>query len=445
MFGLLSRNPPGCKNSDTFRKHYCGTCKTIGRGYGQRYRTLLNHDVVLLAELFATIYPERKNELRITPFNCFKLPSSTEVPAYLKYVAAANLLLAQYKIDDNVVDSKLPQAWLVIKRLLRPGCNRARRDLIARGFPTDTLDEYVKAQFVREAACAPPVGQEFTHIVEYYSHYVAKATGLVYEQIDPTDMGPTLKSIGEEFGRVVYLSDAIEDCERDRRAATFNILLLRPSDELHRNRETVVAYIHKCIGRIKTLLALLPIPIHEAQQFHSRILLSTCSRIGSTETSVLAHRRTSSSEALQVRLLRARIIAQTWSQRLHRNLAVQRISWPIAFTFLAVVALLLPQMTFGLSAQPAQEAECCGSICKCCTCNCCEGCCGKHEAESCDCNPENVGNDWQRTMPWQTQVGCPLLCCCLALLPAGGAAGGAAAGGIVRIIRVVVPKPSGCC
>jgi uncharacterized protein DUF5685 len=60
MYGLMRARHCGqsIEQSERHRFHYCGTCKTMGRLYGQRSRILLNHDAVFLAELLTLLSEE---------------------------------------------------------------------------------------------------------------------------------------------------------------------------------------------------------------------------------------------------------------------------------------------------------------------------------------------------------------------------------------------------
>ena len=52
MYGLMRSNvcPRHAQEAHHRRLHYCGTCKTMGRLYGQSSRVLLNNDAVFNTE-----------------------------------------------------------------------------------------------------------------------------------------------------------------------------------------------------------------------------------------------------------------------------------------------------------------------------------------------------------------------------------------------------------
>src|SRR5947209_16826565 len=103
MFGLMRfRGEPGAVDVQKrqWRMHYCGTCKTIGRNYGQKARLLLNHDTVFLAELLTVLTSEKVEQWSpaYQSWNCLSLPKDDEAPAVLRYVSAVTMLLSDYKI-----------------------------------------------------------------------------------------------------------------------------------------------------------------------------------------------------------------------------------------------------------------------------------------------------------------------------------------------------------
>src|ERR1700736_6544133 len=106
MFGLMRYRGDACAVDSQRRRwqlHYCGTCKIIGRQYGQRTRLLLNHDAVFLAELLTALAAQDSEEWggAFPSPNCLRLPSEPEMPLVLRYAAAATVLLTEYNVADH--------------------------------------------------------------------------------------------------------------------------------------------------------------------------------------------------------------------------------------------------------------------------------------------------------------------------------------------------------
>ena len=108
MFGLM-RYRCGAPSEDhrNWRMHYCGTCKTIGSRFGQKARLLLNHDVTFLAELLDSMNGTDAEAWgpAYLSWNCLRLPDDAAMPVVLRYGAAVNILLGEYKVRDHEEDS----------------------------------------------------------------------------------------------------------------------------------------------------------------------------------------------------------------------------------------------------------------------------------------------------------------------------------------------------
>ena len=87
MFGLMRSRACGLGPEERRRRlHYCGTCKTMGRLYGQRSRTLLNFDAVFAAELLTALAGTDGLDAwdgAYQSVNCFRLPADrATMPAW---------------------------------------------------------------------------------------------------------------------------------------------------------------------------------------------------------------------------------------------------------------------------------------------------------------------------------------------------------------------------
>jgi hypothetical protein len=108
MFGLMRARKCGISADEKhFRRlNYCGTCKTIGAEYSAKSRVLLNHDTVFLAEILSSLSGTDVDgwQRSFQSYNCLSLPKGS-IPASLQWAAAANVILAEFKIDDHIADS----------------------------------------------------------------------------------------------------------------------------------------------------------------------------------------------------------------------------------------------------------------------------------------------------------------------------------------------------
>src|SRR5215471_716748 len=156
MYGLMRALRCGQSEdqSEWRRFHYCGTCKTMGRLYGQRSRLLLNHDTVFLAELLTLLSDESppwKADKAYLSYNCLSLPrSEDDMPRALQLAAAANIMLTEFKVADRIKDGGLVR-WRLVQRFFSGGFRRASALLRRSGFPVYELRRLQDRQDEREA------------------------------------------------------------------------------------------------------------------------------------------------------------------------------------------------------------------------------------------------------------------------------------------------------
>jgi hypothetical protein len=227
MFGLMHFRGANdaVEERRRWRMHYCGTCKTIGRQYGQRSRMLLNHDVGFLAELLTALSADDVETWgsAYRSWNCVNMPADGEIPPVLRYAAAVNVLLSDYKLADHEVDSR-KRRWVWARRIFSRGFRNARHELAALGFPLAESDQILGRQVALEAASAD---------LDAVAEPTAQVTALVFRHgavvAGIPDRADELAAIGYRFGHLTYLLDAWEDFEKDRRTGAFNPLVSRES------------------------------------------------------------------------------------------------------------------------------------------------------------------------------------------------------------------------
>jgi hypothetical protein len=271
MFGLMHfrGTNEAVDERRRWRMHYCGTCKTIGRQYGQSSRMLLNHDVAFLAELLTALSAQdiEKWDSDYRSWNCMTMPAEAAIPKVLQYSAAVNVLLSDYKIADHEVDSRR-RRWVWLRQLFSNSFRKARHELTSLGFPLEESDRILAQQGALEATSKD---------LDTVAEPTAQVTALVFRHgaivAEIPERADDLAAIGHRFGRLIYLLDAWEDFEKDQKTGAFNPLTSRewatqqirkeaaeielPSDLKHRlqaniaNRlATKFPIIHSCSTRM---------------------------------------------------------------------------------------------------------------------------------------------------------------------------------------------------
>jgi hypothetical protein len=213
MFGFMRHHSSADRE---WRRHYCGTCKTLGTLYGQPARMLLNHDATFLAELLnaGNGLPESYDS-----WNCTRMPKRDQIPVVMRYAAAINVLLSDYKVRDHEVDAPSVR-WRWARRLFSPSFRKAQRDLAGLGFPLQQTDAILERQ--------PEIEAQYPADIDALAGPTAKITAIVFAHgarlAGRQEQAEVMSRLGDHFGRLIYLIDAWQDRERDARTGQFNAL-----------------------------------------------------------------------------------------------------------------------------------------------------------------------------------------------------------------------------
>jgi hypothetical protein len=392
MFGLMQFRRGSNQEERRWRMHYCGTCKTIGSRYGQRARLFLNHDAAFLAELLDVLnsvdceqWPESYRS-----WNCMRLPHTQETPVLLRYTAAVNVLLGEYKVRDHEADSR-KRRWTWIRRCFSNAFRKAHNDLAALGFPVEECDRILERQTELEANAGDVAGPT-AQVTSLVFRHGARLAGL-------ESKAGLLAEIGYRFGRLIYLIDAWQDYHRDEQTGSFNALRCHGA-----GREWGARKIREDGGAIAAALESLDAPL----EFRLRLRANIDAALGSP-LHILHACAKGVRPTLRMRWREAIERAREWQAPL------------AAFAFVVAMALFFPRharlarsarecLSLGLNlmalgtmvpvpgsgGQPrgsvkyrppcCENCTCCPSWCRKCEC-CCEGCeCAECCGEGCgDC------------------------------------------------------------
>jgi hypothetical protein len=294
LFGLMKSKSCSGSPEERLRRrlHYCGTCKTMGRLYGQKTRLFLNNDAVFLAELLSDLAGAGTSVEDWGPayrsYNCLSLPpGEQDMPLPLKYAATAAVVMADFKIADRITDSgRIP--WAFARRVFSKAFSHATRALARWQFPLDELRKCSRIQDERELAALNSTPASPDQMLDYLAEPTATASGLFFEHgarlVGAGTIGPQMHSLGFKFGRVIYLLDAIEDYESDLKAGQFNALAVAfrtGNARLSRaHRDNAHRVLLDAADEIEADLQRLPIPLERSRAFTSRLRANLSARLG---------------------------------------------------------------------------------------------------------------------------------------------------------------------
>ena len=338
MFGLMRAKKCGMSEGEKYsrRLNYCGTCKTIGSVYGAKARLLLNHDVVFLAELLTAIRGESVDgwQRSYQSFNCLSLPKD-QIPASLRFAAAANVILTEFKLADHVADSD-GSRYKIARRAFSNEFQKAERFLSENGFPLEEVAGVLGSQTEREASATS---------LDDLAFPTAHATGVFFREgvrhIGRDDLSGLAYELGSEFGKLVYLIDAFEDYEKDVRRGHFNafgaIFELEAKRLGNSERRKITAILTETGDRIKEKILCLPIAESQRSLFVSRLSENLYRKLR-TELPVLRNGHACAAKPHAT-------IGQRWRDATKKAGELARnYSWqmPLVFSFVLLFTLVAP-------------------------------------------------------------------------------------------------------
>lgn len=227
MFGYIRAIKPEmkCLEYDLYRGVYCGLCRQLGKDYGQFSRFSLTYDCTLLAMLGLALTGDTGSNFHWQA--CIAGPLKKKwIHTYhpmLSYAGAVDVLLTAQKVEDGISDSSLGKKAALVSLL--PAARHMAKQA-AKRYPQ--LGEIV----ARYGQSQAQVEQAHSSSIDRAADPTAKAlAGICRGLSDDPGVQKVLDRLGYHLGRYVYLMDALDDLEEDRKKGSYNVLLLRFPDQ----------------------------------------------------------------------------------------------------------------------------------------------------------------------------------------------------------------------
>lgn len=220
MYGYvkISKDELRVREYNVFRSYYCGLCKTLKTEYGYFSRFGLNYDSVFLAILLSSV---TEDEYDCTKEICIAHPLEKKpimaTNRSLSYSAAVMMILAFLKLSDDIRDEHSVKAMFEYFLLL--GAKRKIKKHYGKLY--DTCREQINKLSVLEKnnSCdIDELSDVFARLLEIL---------FVPEFITDETQRRILGHIGYLTGRFIYIADAYEDMEKDKKKKSFNPFLKR--------------------------------------------------------------------------------------------------------------------------------------------------------------------------------------------------------------------------
>lgn len=221
MFGyvLVDKSSLRIREYDYYKAMYCGLCHAMGKCTGCISRASLSYDVTffaLLREMLEGAEVEFKKKRCI--MHPIKKIQTVEINPQLEYSAYVSGILSSGKIADNLADEKgskvalAKMCWVLFSKM-RKASNEALPEISALVY--DKLDKLLLE--VEEKSIAS---------IDIPANIFGEIMGELLSYNLEDDKKIIAKSIGFRLGRWIYMVDAFDDYEKDRKSGSYNPFVL---------------------------------------------------------------------------------------------------------------------------------------------------------------------------------------------------------------------------
>lgn len=218
MFGYLQihKDELKVKEYEAYKSVYCGLCKQLGRDYGFLTRLILSYDctfyAILLMSLKRSCTGFSDGRCKFNPLKKCKFADCKD-NAYSK-ASALSVISAYYKVVDDIDDSGFFKR--IALKIAKPFFGR-RQKKAARRFPEieNIVSEMMKNQKAAENDELVTIDKAANPTAKMISDLAALEGGNDLQK-------RVLIEFGYQIGRWVYLIDAADDYEKDKKSGNFN-------------------------------------------------------------------------------------------------------------------------------------------------------------------------------------------------------------------------------
>lgn len=252
MFGYLQvqKSELLVREWDAYRSVYCGLCRQMGREYSFLSRFSLSYDCTFYAMLLLSLARAckgfDKGRCRFNPLKKCDF-ARCDNDAYSK-AAALTVITVYYKLLDDLTDGGFFKRLGV--RLIKPFFGHWRKKA-AKRYPA------LEAAVARMTAEQQKVEQSDCPGLDAAAHPTAQMLSEVLSlEAEDEVQRRILQEFGYQTGRWIYLMDAADDLEKDKKTGNFNPFAQTAADDLPAYQSAV---LNQCLARAYDAYQLLPL------------------------------------------------------------------------------------------------------------------------------------------------------------------------------------------
>ncbi len=252
MFGYVrpALNRLGQEEKDAYQSAYCGLCHALGKRHGWLARLTLQYDFTFLAILLSAGEGSGGCVCKRCPVHPFRKPRSCAAGRQMDAAADQSVILTWHKLSDDVDDhgffTGLPYRF--VRFLFRRAYRRAAR--AQPGF-----DAQVRAGLSRLRELEEANSPQLDRAADAFAKILACSAQAVPQERTRR----VLEQLLYHLGRWVYLMDAWDDLDDDKKKGRYNPLDVRFQGQARENREyleTTATHSLRLMGSAGELLEL---------------------------------------------------------------------------------------------------------------------------------------------------------------------------------------------
>lgn len=214
MFGYVVINQQELKfrEFDVYRSYYCGLCRVLKQKYGAAGQITLSYDTTFLVMLLTGLYEpeEETSECRCIAHPFERHP--TRINTYTDYAADINIILSYWSCIDDWEDEKKLKKLFFAKLLA--GKNRRAQALLKD--KTEVIAKELRQLHEYEKNGEP----DLDAVSGCFGRIMAEIFAFRHDEWEET-----LRRTGFYLGKFIYLMDAYDDLDKDRKSGSYNPLL----------------------------------------------------------------------------------------------------------------------------------------------------------------------------------------------------------------------------
>lgn len=211
MFGyvIVNKGDLTFREFDVYHSYYCGLCKTLKEKYGVLGQLALNYDMTFLVMLLSSLYEPQTDYTREGCVTHLFMKQGISKNEITQFGADMTILLTAYKCEDDWQDEKK------FSRKLYESALHGRMSKVKEKYRDKA--EIIEVCFanlhrLEQENCDKP-------------DKMAAIFGKVMEELfvyREDEWEETLRSMGFYLGKYIYLLDAYEDLEKDKKQKNYN-------------------------------------------------------------------------------------------------------------------------------------------------------------------------------------------------------------------------------